>query len=93
MLKLSKLLIVVISITAGFLVSVIAFFLIFQLLKIKIPDCSPHQADGQCGLTTFLNVLYAFASSAILWLLSSTLITWLWLRRRAKFLAPVANSL
>ena len=67
----SRLLIALKAGAAGFVVSVIAFAVTFELFKLMIGDCAPGQQDGQCGLGTFLSLLWSFPVSLLVWMVAT----------------------
>jgi hypothetical protein len=69
------------GIAGGAIVAVIAFLILDQVFKATMPDCSPGQIDGQCGLATFLQEIYSLAGALAAWLLSSFLLSSFLLRR------------
>jgi hypothetical protein len=34
----------------------------------NFPDCAPNQQDGQCGLASFMDLLYAAGFVTVLWI-------------------------
>jgi hypothetical protein len=51
----------IISIVIGITVATLAIS--FAVFHTQMPDCAPGQIDGQCGLTTFLAILYSLATA------------------------------
>lgn len=47
---------------AGTLVSMPILFFVFRLVY---PDCAPGEADGQCGLATFMHMLLALFGAPV----------------------------
>ena len=39
-----------------------------------MPDCTPGQIDGQCGLGSFLQIVYSFAGALLVWPIASLLL-------------------
>ena len=74
------------GVVGGAAVALVAFLPLFSFFLWRYPDCAPNQADGQCGLGTFMDILYAGATSAVLFLivaiaLSILLLHWTRARR------------
>lgn len=48
----------------------------------RLADCKPGQIDGQCGLSTFLGMLYGAAAGFAILTIGTALILWKVLARR-----------
>jgi uncharacterized BrkB/YihY/UPF0761 family membrane protein len=62
-------------------VTVVVFAISFLAFHAAMPDCAPDSHDGQCGLATFLALLYSFVPA-----FTATLVTsiYLFVRNRRK---------
>jgi hypothetical protein len=72
------------GIGGGTLVAIGVFFALDLLFKAAIPECAPNQIDGQCGLGTFLQLLYSAAGALVAWPIAASLLSWYLLRRQAR---------
>ena len=71
--------------TAGGLVAaVLVFRPLFHAFLRSYPDCAPNQVDGQCGLASFMDALYAAGVAVFLWLVVGILLSRYLLRRLAR---------
>jgi hypothetical protein len=72
----------------GFVAAVLAFFPLFYAFLRSYPDCAPNQVDGQCGLASFMDALYAAGVAALLWLVLGIFLSLYLLRRLARSHTP-----
>jgi hypothetical protein len=80
--EMRKALCVFAGVLGGALVALGAFVVLMHFFQGVYPDCAPNQADGQCGLATFMDSLYAAGGALIVWpivalLFSLCLLRWL----------------
>jgi len=73
-------------------VAIFAFALLDQYFKATMPDCMPGQSDGQCGLATFLQVIYSLAGALLAWPIAAVLFARYLLRRSARAEALIEKS-
>jgi hypothetical protein len=68
--------------SGGALAGFASFFVLNAYCKRTMPGCAPGQIDGQCGLATFMQVIYSAFGALIAWLIATSVITWyLWYRQ------------
>jgi hypothetical protein len=75
----------------GAVVAIFAFAILDQYFKATMPDCTPGQIDGQCGLATFLQVIYSLAGALLAWPIAAVLFSRYLLRRSARAKALIEN--
>ena len=73
-----------VGIAGGLVAAILAFRPLFYAFLRNYPDCAPNQVDGQCGLASFMDALYAAGVAALLWLVVGILLSWFLLRRLAR---------
>ena len=69
------------GIAGGLLVAIAAYFPLFHIFVRMYPDCAPNQIDGQCGLATFMDALYAVGVASLVWLVVAIVLSRHVLRR------------
>jgi hypothetical protein len=67
-------------------ISIASFFPFF--LEGVAADCRPNQIDGQCGLSTFLGVLYGGGTSILLLIVGGIVLTLVHFRKKNKIEEP-----
>jgi ABC-type branched-subunit amino acid transport system permease subunit len=72
------------GVLGGAPVALAAFLGLDHIFKAAIPDCAPSQVDGQCGLATFLQLLYSFAGALVVWPVAAFLLSLFLLRRQSR---------
>lgn len=55
----------------GVVVAALTYYPWFHLWMAVQPDCSPGQHDGQCGLTTFINAIFAIPCAGVTGILAA----------------------
>ena len=73
-----------VGIAGGLVAAILAFRPLFYVFLRSYPDCALNQVDGQCGLASFLDALYAAGVAAFLWLVVGILLSRYLLRRLAR---------
>lgn len=68
----------------GFVTAIAAYIPLFQMFLQMYPDCGPNSHDGQCGLASFLDAIYAASVAAVLWLIVAILLSRYLLQRLAR---------
>jgi hypothetical protein len=76
----------------GAVVAIFAFAILDRYFKATMPDCAPGQIDGQCGLATFLQVIYSLAGALLAWPIAAVLFARYLLRRSARAEALIEKS-
>jgi len=76
------------GIAGGLVAAILAFRPLFYVFLQSYPDCAPNQVDGQCGLASFMDALYAAGVAALLWLVVGILLSRYLLRRLAHSHVP-----
>src|SRR5579885_1476360 len=73
------------AIGAALFVAALSFVCLLPVFMHHYPDCRPGNVDGQCGLGTFIAVVYALAISLAIWIFASLVFYFwfLWLRVHA----------
>jgi hypothetical protein len=71
------------GILGGLVLAAMAIRPLYFLFLKEYPDCAPNQQDGQCGLASFMDLLYAVGVAGILWVLSAILLSLYLVRRFA----------
>jgi hypothetical protein len=77
------------QVLASFLLSVMIVVTCYGLGRIS--DCSPHQIDGQCGLSTFMGIMSGAALGLGTFVAASIVIAIKWLRRRKQRLSDASG--
>ncbi|MGA2808471.1 MAG: hypothetical protein ABSE87_10075 [Terracidiphilus sp.] len=72
------------GVLGGTLPAAATFVVLNHIFKTTIPECAPNQIDGQCGLATFLQLLYSFAGALAVWPVAAFFLSLILLRRRAR---------
>jgi hypothetical protein len=55
------------GIVSAFLAAIAALRPLYYIFLQNYPDCAANQKDGQCGLASFMDLLYAVGVAAVLW--------------------------
>ncbi len=63
------------GIVGGAVVAILVFFPALSMFLHLSPDCTPHQVDGQCGLATFMDTLYAGGVSGVVGVVTAFLVS------------------
>lgn len=53
------------AIGIALIIGAASFYPWLRVWLLLIPDCAPHQQDGQCGLATFLDAAVAIPSAIV----------------------------
>ena len=83
LMRLNRALLVWSAICAAFLASVLSFCCLVLIFRFLMQDCAPGQIDGQCGLATFVALIFALFGALAVWVVASIAIS-IWLLRRKK---------
>jgi hypothetical protein len=77
------------GIVSGFVVAIAALRPLYYAFLQKYPDCAPNQQDGQCGLASFMDLLYAAGVAIVLWLVVAIFLSRHLMRRFGVSRVPV----
>ena len=72
---------IIVGVVSGLVVAIAIFKPFYSLFLQAYPDCVPGQIDGQCGLASFMDLLYAAGCSFVVWLIVGFLTSYDLLRR------------
>ena len=72
---------------SGLVVAIPVFKPLYFLFRQAYPDCAPGQIDGQCGLASFMDLLYAAGCAFVISMIVGFLTSYemfRWYRRRGR---------